>query len=94
MGFIRIDPMRTKVQKSSLSYLLGLAEIRRFQARTTAIDQMKPLSKLDFQRRFAQSHLEQPPGVSLSQSRFMNRQSLYLRPDPARVVVRPFKTGD
>jgi hypothetical protein len=31
------------------------------------------------------------PGVSLSQSRFINRQSLYLRPDPARVVVRPFK---
>jgi predicted GH43/DUF377 family glycosyl hydrolase len=27
----------------------------------------------------------------LPQFRFMNRQSLYLRPDPARVVVRPFK---
>jgi predicted GH43/DUF377 family glycosyl hydrolase len=27
----------------------------------------------------------------LSQSRFINRQGLYLRPDPARVVVRPFK---
>ena len=27
----------------------------------------------------------------MSQFRFMNRQSLYLRPDPARVVVRPFK---
>jgi predicted GH43/DUF377 family glycosyl hydrolase len=27
----------------------------------------------------------------LSQSRFINRQILYLRPDPARVVVRPFK---
>jgi predicted GH43/DUF377 family glycosyl hydrolase len=25
------------------------------------------------------------------QSRFINRQGLYLRPDPARVVVRPFK---
>ncbi|HTO32436.1 MAG TPA: glycosidase, partial [Pararhizobium sp.] len=22
---------------------------------------------------------------------FLNRQALYLRPDPARVVVRPFK---
>src|SRR3954452_12218776 len=30
-------------------------------------------------------------GASLSQSKFLNRQSLYLRPDPARVVVRPFK---
>lgn len=27
----------------------------------------------------------------MSQSRFVNRQILYLRPDPARIVVRPFK---
>ena len=27
----------------------------------------------------------------MSQSRFLNRQNLHLRPDPARVVVRPFK---
>ena len=27
----------------------------------------------------------------MSQSRFLNRHSLHLRPDPARVVVRPFK---
>ena len=39
----------------------------------------------------AQSYLEQPQGASLPQSLFMNRLSLYLRPDPARVVVRPFK---
>jgi predicted GH43/DUF377 family glycosyl hydrolase len=29
--------------------------------------------------------------ASLSQTMFLNRQTLYLRPDPARVVVRPFK---
>src|SRR5437879_8980519 len=28
---------------------------------------------------------------TLSQAAFLNRQALYLRPDPARVVVRPFK---
>src|SRR5688572_31970487 len=28
---------------------------------------------------------------ALSQPPFLNRQALYLRPDPARVVVRPFK---
>jgi predicted GH43/DUF377 family glycosyl hydrolase len=28
---------------------------------------------------------------ALSQATFLNRQALYLRPDPARVVVRPFK---
>jgi predicted GH43/DUF377 family glycosyl hydrolase len=38
----------------------------------------------------ARSQLEQPQEASLSQFRFINRQSLYLRPDPARVVVRPF----
>jgi predicted GH43/DUF377 family glycosyl hydrolase len=27
----------------------------------------------------------------LSQATFLNRQALYLRPDPARVIVRPFK---
>jgi hypothetical protein len=27
----------------------------------------------------------------LSQATFLNRQALYLRPDPARVVVRPFR---
>ena len=27
----------------------------------------------------------------MSQPMFLNRQTLYLRPDPARVVVRPFK---
>jgi predicted GH43/DUF377 family glycosyl hydrolase len=39
----------------------------------------------------ARSHLERSQGASLSQFRFLNRQNLYLRPDPARVVVRPFK---
>jgi predicted GH43/DUF377 family glycosyl hydrolase len=34
--------------------------------------------------------LKQAEGV-LSQATFLNRQALYLRPDPARVVVRPFK---
>jgi predicted GH43/DUF377 family glycosyl hydrolase len=28
---------------------------------------------------------------ALSQATFLNRQALYLRPDPARVIVRPFK---
>ena len=27
----------------------------------------------------------------MSQPTFLNRQALYLRPDPARVIVRPFK---
>src|SRR4249920_1925793 len=35
--------------------------------------------------------LQHPQGATLSQSRFLNRQNLHLRPDPARVVVRPFR---
>ena len=27
----------------------------------------------------------------MSQETFLNRQALHLRPDPARIVVRPFK---
>ena len=37
------------------------------------------------------SHRDRLQGAYLSQSRFLNRQSLHLRPDPARVAVRPFK---
>jgi predicted GH43/DUF377 family glycosyl hydrolase len=36
-----------------------------------------------------------PPALAIedtvSQATFLNRQALYLRPDPARVIVRPFK---
>src|SRR5436305_7349444 len=34
--------------------------------------------------------LKRAEGV-LSQATFLNRQALHLRPDPARVIVRPFK---
>src|SRR3984957_6820010 len=37
------------------------------------------------------ARLKMPQGAPLSQFRFINRQSLYLRPDSARVLVRPFK---
>ena len=47
--------------------------------------------KIILQRRRREFSLDRPQGASLSQSKFLNRQSLYLRPDPARVVVRPFK---
>src|SRR3981189_2747178 len=36
------------------------------------------------------SHLQRAEGILL-QPTFLNRQALYLRPDPARVIVRPFK---
>jgi predicted GH43/DUF377 family glycosyl hydrolase len=38
---------------------------------------------------FAQTHARSED--ALTQTTFLNRQALYLRPDPARVVVRPFR---
>src|SRR5215203_4206185 len=89
MAFIRTDPMRIRVQNRCYRIfspwwrygnswlLLQLPEPSpRQNCRRTASDRI---------------HLDRPQGASLSQSKFLNRQSLYLRPDPARVVVRPFK---
>jgi predicted GH43/DUF377 family glycosyl hydrolase len=39
---------------------------------------------------FPECHIEPFEGA-LSQKTFLNRHALYLRPDPARVIVRPFK---
>src|SRR3990172_1743311 len=39
----------------------------------------------------ARLHRQRLQRAALSQSQFLNRQALHLRPDPARVVVRPFK---
>src|SRR6266571_3421521 len=36
------------------------------------------------------SFLQRAEGILL-QTTFLNRQALFLRPDPARVIVRPFK---
>ena len=47
-------------------------------------------SRVDAKRRWA-TDLQHSQVTSLSQSQFLNWQALYLRPDPARVVVRPFK---
>ena len=86
----RIEPNENKGAESALSYLLGLVEMRQFK-RTAMMDRMKPTSKLVRLPEVARSHRERPQGATLSQSRFLNRQILHLRPDPARVVVRPFK---
>ena len=78
--------------ESVLSYLLGLC---RYSPRSTG--------ETASRRRVARpgpdlysfpvlvAHLSEVP---LSQATFLNRQALYLRPDPARVIVRPFKPDD
>ena len=90
MGSIRIDPTRTRAQNQRCRIFSVLWRFGQFK-RTAAIGRTKPASKLVPSADQRDSHREQPQGASLSQSRFLNRQTLYLRPDPARVVVRPFK---
>ena len=83
-------PNENKGAESVLSYLLGLVEIRQFK-RMTAMDRTKPASKLSSRRHRHDPTSNNPREHHCPHSEFMNRQSLYLRPDPARVVVRPFK---
>ena len=73
--------------ESVVCYLLGLAEIRqlaRVSAGPTKPPALRAVSALN--------HLYlQRAEDTVSQATFLNRQALYLRPDPARVIVRPFK---
>ena len=82
-------PNENRGGESVVSYLLGLAEIRQLARIERGSHEAR--------RRFGpcapellQIPLERAEGA-LSQATFLNRQALYLRPDPARVVVRPFK---
>ena len=84
-------PNENKGAESVLSYLLGLVEIRQFK-RADCDGPNETCIQIDRQRRQSRDPTSnRSQGASLSQSQFLNRQSLYLRPDPARVVVRPFK---
>ena len=76
--------------ESVVSYLLGLAEIRR-AVRACGNAAMKPQAVRDLALRCRRTTPTDALRGALSQLTFLNRQALYLRPDPARVVVRPFK---
>ena len=82
-------PNENKGAESVLSYLLGLVEIRQLK-RAAAKVRTKPLSKLVRSDALAIAP-QTASGAYLSQSQFLHRQTLFLRPDPAKVVVRPFK---
>ena len=75
--------------ESVVSYLLGLAEIRQFWRCMRRSPNSTPRLAMALDSNVADPTDAQRS--TLSQSHFLNRQSLYLRPDPARVVVRPFK---
>ena len=72
--------------ESVVSYLLSLAEIR--QLHRIMVSRAKFLPRF---RAKSRRNRTQDQGAHLSQIQFLNRQALYLRPDPARVIVRPFK---
>src|SRR5882672_7547344 len=86
---MRTGPTRTKVQNRcyrifSVSLRFGSSWPLRWRAGRSLRQNYHPTAS-------AQIQPDRPGGASLSQFQFLNRQSLYLRPDPARVVVRPFK---
>ena len=87
-------PNENKGAESALSYLLGLVEIRQFK-RAATIDRKKPTSQIGTQSaKIARSHRERPQGATLSQSQFLNRQTLHLRPDPGQGRRQTLQAGD
>src|SRR5438552_19101465 len=90
MGFIQIGPMRTRVPNRCYRIFSALLKYVSSSVPPRSIER-DPHPNWYAALSIARSQRERPQGATLSQSRFLNRQSLYLRPDPTRVVVRPFK---
>src|SRR5436853_1503643 len=90
MGSTRIDPMRTRVPNRCYRIFSALWKYASSSVRLRSIER-DPHPNWYAAPSIARSQRERPKGATLSQSRFLNRQILHLRPDPARVVVRPFK---
>ena len=83
--------MRTKAQNWCCRIFSRLVEIRQFKRSGRDGPNETRIQVGAQPPMIARSQREQPQGAILSQSQFLNRQALHLRPDPARVVVRPFK---
>src|SRR5436853_4759887 len=90
MGSTRIDPMRTRVPNRCYRIFSALWKYASSSVRLRSIER-DPHPNWYAAQSIGRSQRERPQGATLSQSRFLNRQTLYLRPDPTRVVVRPFK---
>jgi len=85
-GLIPDRPNENRGGESVVSYLLGLSEIRQV-ARLGESRAKRRLWSLD-----PPPHSLSPePTRTLVAIPYLNRQALYLRPDPTRVIVRPFK---
>ncbi len=82
-------PNENKGAESALSYLLSLVEMRRFLA-TAAIDRTKPASKLS-SNGVGTYPPRSPPGSIFVPLQILESPEPLSAPDPARVVVRPFK---
>ena len=75
--------------ESVVSYLLSLAEIRQLALASGDSAKPAPLHVLQCLNRV--KSCSRQPRTPCHNATFLNRQALHLRPDPARVVVRPFK---
>src|SRR5438552_4619715 len=90
MGFIQIGPMRTRVPNRCYRIFSALWKYVSSSVPPRLIER-DPHPNWYAALSIARSQRERPQGATLSQSRFLNRQTLHLRPDPGRVIVRPFK---
>ena len=73
--------------ESVVCYLLGLAGIR--QLARVSVNPANPVALRAVRALIQHSH--RPTEGTPLHATFLNRQALHLRPDPARVIVRPFK---
>ena len=86
-------PNENKGAESVLSYLLGLVEIRQFM-RCCCGRPNEARVQIGRRNGIGAIHLEQPQGASLSQSQFLNRQSLISAPGSGQGRRQALQTGD
>ena len=84
-------PNENRGAELAVSYLLGLAEMRQFARAGVATVARRTRTQAGSQRLNYANRATRSEGPVCLNPMFLNRQTLYLRPDPARVVVRPFK---
>ena len=80
-------PTKTAAANPWCRTLLGLSEIRQ----VARLSESRVKAGAAWLPDDADSHFLQLSEATLSQLPFLNRQALHLRPDPTRVIVRPFK---
>ena len=89
MGCIPIVPMKTAAASRSCPICWRLRKCASLRASMST--RRTPWRFAPSARQVRRLLTQTRTGDTLLQATFLNRRALYLRPDPARVIVRPFK---